>query len=786
VQGFAGDDGPAVNAKLSFPWGVAVDKAGDVFILDTFNYRVRKVSKTGIITTLAQVDAWALAADGDGNVFVTAPGAAIARIPPNGAMSSVAGTGGWSLAVDTEGSLFVADGNATVRKVSPGGAMTIVAGNGTWGYSGDGGPATNAEFANPSGVAVDGEGNLFITDRVSYRVRKVSANGGVTTVAGNGTGHFFADCSASWYRAADGGDGPARSAQLAYPLGVAVGRDGSVFIADTTGHQVRKVSADGTITTLAGTGTCGFSGDGGSATKAQLNWPTAVTVDGSGNVYIGDFSNQRIRKVSAGGIISTVAGTGVAGFSGDGGPATDARLRLDCDNTVCGGIAVDSRGNLFIADTGNNRIRRISPDGTIATVAGTGVMGFAGDGGPAVNAQISIPRGLAVDAGDNLYIAEDGGIRKVAPDGTITTIAGGPLPYPVRGPSGDDGPATKARLGWPVGVAADRAGNLFIADPGFNFETGDAGDDPAVDHRIRRISPDGTISTVAGNGSHDFTGDGGAAVTAALNGPMGVAVAADGNVYIADSLNREVRVLRPVNSPLLISSVVDAASQRRDAISPGKIVVIYGAGLGPSQVISNQEKAGSIGTELSGTTVSFNDIPAPILYASATQVAAVAPYRISGSIERVTVTYQGHTSPEFLVAMANTAPSIFTFNQAGWGQATAINVENGTANSPVNPIKVGGYLTLYATGGGPTTPAGVDGKIADSSAVVPALPVNVTVGGISAPVQYAGAAPGQVAGLMQVNIRIPDGVDPGGYVPVVLQVGDRSSGSSVWISISAK
>ena len=206
-----------------------------------------------------------------------------------------------------------------------------------------------------------------------------------------------------------------------------------------------------------------------------------------------------------------------------------AHLRIECDNTVCGGVAVDSNGNVFFADAGNNRVRRISVDGIITTVAGNGSYGFSGDGGQATSTSVTIPRGLAVDSVDNLFIAEEGRIRKVSPDGTITTVAGG-IPFGVaRGFSGDGGLATSARLSWPVGVAVDRAGNLLIADPGFNFEVGDAGDDPSVDHHIRKVSPDGIITTVAGNGSHDFSGDGGAAIAAAFDGPTGVAVDGDGN-----------------------------------------------------------------------------------------------------------------------------------------------------------------------------------------------------------------------------------------------------------------
>jgi len=200
--------------------------------------------------------------------------------------------------------------------------------------------------------------------------------------------------------------------------------------------------------------------------------------------------------------------------------------------------------------------------------------------------------------------------------------------------------------------------------------------------------------------------------------------------------------------------------------------------------MQNQPKNGQIGAGL-GTTVSFNGFAAPILYTSATQVATIVPYAISGPTARVEVSYQGQTSADFTLPVATTAPSVFTLNQAGWGQAAAINAADGTVNSPVNPVKIGGYISIYATGEGQTIPSGVDGKLGDSSPAHPVLPMSVTVGGIPAQVQYVGDVPGQVAGLSQVNVQIPSGVQPGGYVPVVLQAGYTSTTpGAVWIAVS--
>jgi sugar lactone lactonase YvrE len=279
------------------------------------------------------------------------------------------------------------------------GTITTVAGNGTPGFSGDGGPATNARLAYPTGVAVDAAGNLYIADRLNSRVRKVSTSGTITTVAGDGSAGFSGD------------GGPATNAQLAGPYGVAVDAAGNLYIADFQNSRVRKVSTSGTITTVAGDGSFGFSGDGGPATNAQLAGPNGVAVDAAGNLYIADINNHRVRKVSTSGTITTVAGNGTPGFSGDGGPATNARLRPPT------GVAVDAAGNLYIADIFNQRVRKVSTSGTITTVAGTGIYGFSGDGGPATNARLAYPSGVAVDAAGNLYIADQNNhrVRKVAP-----------------------------------------------------------------------------------------------------------------------------------------------------------------------------------------------------------------------------------------------------------------------------------------------------------------------------------------------------------------------------------
>jgi sugar lactone lactonase YvrE len=325
--------------------------------------------------------------------------------------------------------------------------ISTVAGTGALGSGGDGGPAVAATLDNPTSVAVDGQGNLYIADAAGNRVRKVSG-GTITTIAGTGTNGFSGD------------GGPATSAQLSAPFAVAVDGQGNVYIADNGNRRVRRVSAGGTITTIAGTGVAGSSGDGGPAAAAQLASPVGIAVDRGGNVYVADEGGHRIRRIGTGGVttprfISTVAGAVGPGFSGDGGAATSAHLNAPV------GVAVDALGSVYIADYGNHRLRRVSPSGVISTVAGTGTPGFSGDGGPATEARLSGLWGVAVDARGDVYVADSDNrrVRRLS-GGRITTVAGTGTP----GSTGDDGPAADAQLALPRGVAADARGNLYVAD----------------------------------------------------------------------------------------------------------------------------------------------------------------------------------------------------------------------------------------------------------------------------------------------------------------------------------
>jgi Bacterial Ig-like domain (group 3)/NHL repeat len=327
-----------------------------------------------------------------------------------------------------------------ILTVTPSRTASTTAGTGTAGYTGDTGPATAATLANPSAVAFDTAGNLYVADANNHVIREISTSGVITTIAGTGSEGFAGDGAA------------ATSAQLDTPTGIAVDASGNLYIADSHNHRIRKVSA-GTITTLAGTGTPGFSGDGAAATAAQLSLPSGVAVDSTGNVYIADTNNHRIRKVSSG-TITTLAGDGEELYAGDNGPATSAAL----DSPT--GVAVDANGNVYIADRLNQRIRVVS-GGNITTFAGSGTPGFSGDGASATAATLSKPSGVSVDAVGNVYIADTDNqrIRQVG-NNTIATIEGSGS----QGYGGDSGLSTAAILNAPRAVAPDAFGNLSIAD----------------------------------------------------------------------------------------------------------------------------------------------------------------------------------------------------------------------------------------------------------------------------------------------------------------------------------
>jgi len=558
AQGYSGDGGPATSAKLNNPHGLAIDSAGNLYIADSSNNVVRKVSG-GIITTVA----------GDGVAGSTCS---------NGPAASAGLNFPSWVAVDPSGNLYISDTqNRCIRKVSSG-TITTVAGTGQSGFSGDGGPALSARLGYTQGIALDSRGNLFIADAQNDVVREVSASSGqISTVAGLG-GQC---CNFS------GANGPATNATLS-PWSVAVDSKGNLYISDPGNSLVLEVS-NGTLTVVAGQPNqgLGFSGDNGPASSALLSSPEAVAVDAAGHLYIADQGNNRIREVSQD-IITTIAGDGATGING---PANQAVLQsggglLAIDSaddlyfsgendtiqmvsgatgiitTVAGngksgtksesgvsateaplscpyGVGVDSSGDLYIADGCFKQIFEVT-NGALVSIAGNGQLGVSGVGGPATGAALLGPVGIAVDAAGDVYFSDDSSVigstgaplgfnplqdrvLKIS-NGTLIAVAGNGS----RGPAGDGGPATGAQVFGPQGLALDSAGNLFIADTGNN--------------KIRKISAQtGIITTVAGSGQQGYSGDNGAAKSAELNAPSAVAVDQAGNLYIADNRNNVVR-----------------------------------------------------------------------------------------------------------------------------------------------------------------------------------------------------------------------------------------------------
>jgi len=563
-----------------------------------------------------------------------------------------------------------------------------------------------------------------------------------------------------------------------------------------------------TISTIAGIGTVeGYYGNQGPATQAPLDFPFKVAVDSKGNFYIADYYTYVVREVSAG-IINTIAGDSTPGFQGDGGLGTLAEI------SYVHGLAADSNGNLYIADTSNARVRVVNTTtGNIYTFAGNGTSGYAGDGGLAVNAAMNSPAGVVADASGNVYIADYGNstVRKVDTSGKISTVAGNGM----WGFSGDGGPANQALLAHPIALAIDTAGNIYIADPGnlnirkittdgnihtvaSNLDAESIAVDAAgsiyypnyINSTIQKILTNGTQFTIAGNGTIGFSGDGGPATAAQLNTPYGVAVDSSGNVYVADFANMAIRQLTPAASTV---TAVNAASGLGLEVSPGEIIALYGPALGPqTPAIQHPDANGNYGTQLSGTTVSFNGVNAPLIYVSASQINAIVPYEIANAgMARIQVNYQGQTVATQTLPVVVTAPGIFTANSSGTGGASVIN-QDGSINSASNPALPGTIIAFFLTGEGQTNPGGVDGKTTPLPPAAPAVPqqaVAVFLNGQQAQVPYAAEAPGLVAGIMQVNAQIPLNVvqNPSTSpiaVPLLLIVGPAFTQTGVTVYIA--
>jgi uncharacterized protein (TIGR03437 family) len=560
---------------------------------------------------------------------------------------------------------------------------------------------------------------------------------------------------------------------------VTVDAAGNLFIADAGKHVVYKVDRLGNTATVAGNGTPGYSGDGALATAAQLRTPAAVAVAPDGTFYIAEYDNQRIRKVATNGIITTIAGTGQAGFTGDGGPATAARIYAPLS------MIMDGQGNLFFTDIGNYRVRKITPSGIISTVAGTGRCPVkSGDGGPATAAD-SCPGWLALGPDGSLYFTDDGDrrgfgyarVRKVAPNGVISTVAG----TGDAGFSGDGGPATAALFRAVLGVAVDAAGNIYISD--------------STNARIRKVGVNGIVNTYAGTGTAGATGDGGPAIRAQLNQPLGMTIDAEGNLYVADFANVKIRKISPPALPAISSSdSAIPAFMGKAAFGSNMYIEIYGTNLSTTtRTWAGSDFNGTNApTSLDGVSVTVNGKPAFVSFVSPLQVnintpedTATGPVLLqvsnamgasnTGTVNRVRLSPTLHTVAQFTFGgkqfVAAQTPDFRTF-------IGVPGMVQGVAFARARP---GDTVIIFALGCGPTNPATQAGVIPAQNSPL-ALPYEVRIGGVRATVSFAGIIAGSV-GLYQFNVVIPE--VPAGELPIELIVDGVPNAQNLTIAIGS-
>ncbi len=590
----------------------------------------------------------------------------------------------------------------------------------------------------------------------------------ISTIAGNGTAGFSGD------------GGAATQAQLYLPS-AAVFVGGSLYIADQVNDRLRIVSG-GNMNTLAGTGTAGYSGDGKAATLAELFDPVGLVVDSSGNVYFSDTRNQVVRKITTAGVISTYAGNNAegAGFSGDTGSSMNAQLNNPS------GLALDKAGNLYIADAANNKIRIATPGNVINTFAGNFFGDFLGDGGPALQAELNNPEGVAVDAAGNVYIADTANnrIRLVTLDGNIHTVAGNGT----AGFAGDKGQATNAELNHPEGVAADAAGNIYIADT-FN-------------QRIRMVLTNGAIVTIAGTGIEGYTGDGGPGTQAQLSFPASVSLDSAGNLYVSDSQNYVIRELSPSVVPAGpgIPSVAGAVSASGFGAFPsvalGSWIEIYGTNLAADTRLWAASDFSGVNapTTLDRTTVTIGGQPAYVDFVSPGQVNAQVPTaNLAPGPQALTVMNADGLSKTFQITVNTTQPGLFApaaLTVGGKQYVGALFANTATTTYVAPPgtapgitsqrAHPGDTIVLYGVGFGTVSPPVPAGQITQLSNTLTST-VTISIGGVTAQVTYAGLAPGEV-GLYQFNVVVPQGPSSDA-APVTFTLGGTAGTQTLYTSV---
>ena len=558
--------------------------------------------------------------------------------------------------------------------------ITTVAGTGTNGFEGDGGQAVSAALNFPQDLVLDSDGSLYIADCFNQRIRKIAADGTISTVAGNGSVGFSRDSIA------------ASSATFSNPCNIALDRSGGLYIGDATNHAVRRWSG-GNVTTVAGNGTAGFSGDNAAARDALLNLPLGMVADSSGNLYFTDSLNNRIRKIASDGKISTLAG-GAPGYLGDGGAALDARFTAPRD------LALDSAGNLYVADTFNHRIRKIAVDGTVSTVAGGSERGFAGDGGLATKAKLNYPQGVAVDARGNIYIADTANnrIRMVTEDGIIATIGGSGS----FGSYGDGVPAKTAQLRFPSGIVADSGGNVWITDD--------------QNSRIRKLTRNAAPATTTPSIERVI-------MSKAFGGASAVAPGSWVEIY-GTNLASVTREWTPADfdgdaAPVSLDGVyvtIGGVHANVAFISPAQVNIVIPSDAAPGE----QEVVLMRGT------------------------ASSAPYRV-----QVKATQPGLFAPA-------------DWNAGGTQYVAALLPDQSTyvlpggvrTDVPSRPAHKGETITLYGTGFGSVTPYVKAGDVPRQATWLN-LPVRFSFGDIPATVSSAGLVPGTI-GLYRFDVVVPN------------------------------
>jgi len=536
---------------LNSPAGITVDAAETLYIADFFNHRIRRVALDGAITTIAgnglpgagpdnlnnPID---VALDRAGNLYISdLINRAVRRRTPAGVMTTVAQTPAFypgGIAVDEAGTVLVSSAGANrILRIAPDGNLAPVAGSAAAGFSGDGGAATAALLAAPEDVAADRFGAFYIADTRNLRVRRVGPEGLISTIAGNGALLLPTNQHIS-------------SRLLFQPIGLAIDGQGSIYVANQARDNVVKYLTDGRVVLVAGNGIQGFSGDGGPARQARLSGPRGVAVDSRGNVYIGDNGNSRVRKVTPDGIISTFAGGGTS--LSNGIPAIQAAF------FTLPAVAVGPGDIVYVTDWGSNRIRSIDGAGIIRTIAGNGQNGFSGDGGPGTQATLNlIGAAILADPAGNVYFADFPRVRRVRPDGRIDTFAGGGTQF------GEGIPATSALIRDPRGLAVDPTGNVYIADADAN--------------KIYRVAGDGRMFSFVGTGVAGYTGDGDLATLARITYPEGAVGAPNGDVYFSDTLNNRIRVVLAAPPPVTVTPrTLDFTAVSGDAPSASPAVFL--------------------------------------------------------------------------------------------------------------------------------------------------------------------------------------------------------------------